>query len=105
MPSERTRAPRPYWRVADWGCRLRTSAASGAPAAPGFCGAAAMLRRRQADEQHGPRERRARLDDLAVLREQAHEGPLGPVVQVPRGVPEIAEVGTAGHVEPAPQRL
>ena len=58
-----------------------------------------------ANEQHRPRERRARLDDLAVAAEQLHERALGPVVQVPGGVPEVLQVGAAGHVQPAPQRL
>ena len=38
----------------------------------------------QADEQHRPGERRARLDDLAVARQQRHERALGPVVEVAR---------------------
>ena len=36
---------------------------------------------------------------------QLHETPPGPVVEVPGGVAEVLQVGAAGHVQPAPQRL
>ena len=66
MPSDRIRAPRPYPDEA------------------------ACARRSHRDEQHRPRERRARLDDLPVAREQRDEAALGPVVDVARRVPEVA---------------
>src|SRR5918999_390046 len=56
-------------------------------------------------EQHRPRERRARLDDLAVPGQQLHERPLRPVVHVAGRVAEVAQVRAAGHVQRAPQRL
>src|ERR671916_3238545 len=52
-------------------------------------------------EQHRPRERRARLHDLAVPGQELHERPLRPVVQVPGRVAQVAQVGAAGHVERA----
>ena len=39
---------------------------------------------------------------MAQAAEQAREAPLGPVVQMPRRVAQIPEVGAAGHVEPPP---
>src|SRR3954471_15765687 len=58
----------------------------------------------QAYEEHRPRERRARLDDLAVAREQRHERALRPVVEVAGRVAEVAQVRAAGHVQRTPQR-
>ena len=63
-------------------------------------------RSRQADEQHRPRERRARLDDLAVAaraapRTRAWTSGSGARACCPRSL----QVGAAGHVQPAPQRL
>src|SRR5688500_20070147 len=52
-------------------------------------------------EQHRPRERRARLDDLAVRGQQLHERPLRPVVQVAGRVAEVAQVRATGHVQRA----
>ena len=37
--------------------------------------------------------------------EQRHEAALGPVVQVAGRVAEVPQVGAAGHVQPAPERL
>src|SRR5215211_3399599 len=87
MPTDSTRAPRAYPSVdeADEDAADALSAAAGAVAVSAT----------QPDEQHGPRERRARLDDLAVAAEQRGERALGPVVDVPRGVAEVLEIGAA----------
>src|SRR5215213_8194777 len=54
------------------------------------------------DKHHGPGERRARLLDRPVARQQRHEAPLRPVVHVPGGVAQPAHVGPARDVEAAP---
>src|SRR5919108_799771 len=95
MPTDSTRAPRAYPSVDGADAAEPPSAAAGAVAVSAT----------QPDEQHGPRERRARLDDLAVAAEQRDERALGPVVQVPGRVAEVAQVRAARHVERAPQRL
>src|ERR1044071_3756866 len=81
MPIDRIRAPRPY---DDRG------------------GATLTL---EADKQHGPRERRARLHDVAVAGQQRDEAALGPVVRGPGGVAELLEVRPARHVQPPPEGL
>src|SRR3954463_13203299 len=101
MPIDRIRAPRAYPSAA------AVAAAPGGPAGGGAgeTGAVEEALATQADQEHGPRERRARLDDLAVALEQRDERALGPVVEGAGGVAEVAQVGAARHVERAPQRL
>src|SRR5919108_5972306 len=90
MPIDRTRAPRAY--------------ASGC-GAPAVSSAALGVLTTQADEQHRPGERRPRLHDLSVARQQRDERALGPVVHVPGRVAEVLPVRAAGHVQRAPQRF
>src|SRR3954471_15220227 len=61
IPTDRIRAPR---------AEPSAAAAAAAPLGPAgvAAGGAVEALATQADEQHGPRERRARLDDLAVSR-------------------------------------
>src|SRR3954470_16329567 len=101
MPIDRIRAPRAYPSAAAGAAAPEGPAGGGA----GETGAVEEALATQADQEHGPRERRARLDDLAVALEQRDERALGPVVQVPGRVAEVAQVRAAGHVQRPPHRL
>src|SRR5919206_2790822 len=87
IPIDRMRAPRPY------------------PVRAGGERTAAVGLATQPDEQHGPGQRRAGLDDVAVARRQRGERAPRPVVDVPRRVAQRAHVGAARQVQRPPQRL
>src|SRR3954452_19322686 len=87
IPIDRIRAPWPY------------------PSAAGADRTAVAGLATQPDEQHGPGERRARLDELAVARREGREGLPGPVVDVPRRVAQRAHVRAPRQVQRAPQGL
>src|SRR4051794_307644 len=75
-----------------------------APPPPGS-DAAGALGGADVDKDHGPREGLPDLMDLPVVLQERAEPHLRPVVQVPGRVAEVAQVGAAGHVEHAPERL
>src|ERR687886_1608818 len=87
IPIDRMRAPRPY------------------PGRAGGERTATVGLATQPDEQHGPGQRRAVLDDVAMARRQGRERAPRPVVHVPRCVAERAHVRAAGQVQRPPQRL
>src|SRR5487761_1867877 len=95
IPIDSTRAP--VAKLSSCGC-----SGGGGPACGGAATTSVIV---GADEQHRPGERRANLEHRAVATEQADERPLGEVVDVARGVAELADIGAAGDVQRAPQRL
>ena len=56
-------------------------------------------------QQHRPREWRARLDDLAVAGQQAHESAPRPVVDVARRVARFAQICPPGDIRRPPERF
>src|ERR1019366_10177933 len=91
IPIDSTRAPLANAALADSGGGVSGPRAGSACTAIRL-GPAGL----DADEQHRPGERRTGLDHVPVAAEQAPERALGEMVEMPRGVTQLAHVGAPG---------